>query len=252
MKFKNSSVYDMSNVRWYGVPHSWTWVCRRPHPKLSNSRWISFKFNHCSFCLLSLSYCTEKAPCLNSFSNCSAVNVPSIRSQFWLKTEYALGAPGCLGLVPVFTHTKQIRLKMKNTAPNPPLMNHAHSINHRTSFTTKYRYGCCTCCRAVNRNGRLCCMYSDTCDTSSWSRDRQFERDEMTWLRVVDVFSFSYIIICKHKQLYIMHQQSRTTPSAILSLAFCLSICLWVTCCIMLTSYQLSPSTRNQWWIITG
>ena len=39
---------------------------------------------------------TDKGPPRSSLSNCSAVSVPSIASQFLLKTEYALGSEGFL------------------------------------------------------------------------------------------------------------------------------------------------------------
>ena len=45
---------------------------------------------------VSLQLLTDKGPPRSSLSNCSAVSVPSIASQFLLKTEYALGSQGFL------------------------------------------------------------------------------------------------------------------------------------------------------------
>lgn len=151
--------------------------------------------------------------------------------------EYALGAPGCLGLVPVFSHRKQIRLTIKNTTPNPHLMNHAHTINHTVSFTARYRYGC----RALNCNGRLCCMCSDACEKSSQSRDRQFESDETMWLRVVDVFSFSCVTTHTHSFISCISRAELNTIIGFLSACLCVIWCIVSKAIIQKSTLDDSP-----------
>lgn len=78
---------------------------------LNNLKCIAYLI---SIIYLYLYYITRAPPIpyLISLSNCDASSVPSIASQFGLKTEYALGSPRRFGADLVF---KQIKTKADNT-----------------------------------------------------------------------------------------------------------------------------------------
>lgn len=67
-------------------------------------------------------------------SNCSAVNVPCKRSQFGLKTEYALNVVELVLLVRVFQYMNNNAEMAKKTAPNWSSMKIAQRSTHNKSL----------------------------------------------------------------------------------------------------------------------